>query len=721
MSDIMRDIIEIKHAGELDRRSFLKQAGGLLLAFTYQASTNRAEAAGPGTAITNYIHIGIDQSITVFVGGGEMGQGIWSGLAMGVAEDLFVAWESVKIEPITASLSWLTGGSSGVARRMSTFRAAGATTRQLLVNAAAATWGVDPSVCVANNGVVINQQTNATLTYGQLAPLASTLPVPAGVPLVAPEAYRILGTSVTRKDIADKVNGRAKYGLDVMVPGMVFAAIKNCPVAGGTPKTPITAPSGSLGVVVLDTAVAVLAKNSWAAMNMANSLSVSWNYPLNYTKQNSADFAIAANTLLGSTKPYVLGADNTGAVYTAETAGTGAAGLAASAKVLEFNYSFPYLAHCCMEVLNCTAYVTPTSCEIWAPTQAPNSVLKTAQAITGLPASAIKVNVMLMGGGLGRKFEQDYITQAIQVARAVGKPVKLIYSREQDMGRDYYRPMAVSRVRVGLDAANNVTALHMRNVVPSISAQRGVVLGAKGDSAGTEGLVGRTYALPNRLIEYVQHPAPVPVGYWRSVGNSYNAFIMETVIDEIAVATNADPYLLRRKLLANDPRSLAVLDAAAQLGGWNTPVPVGRARGIAIAPSFGSIVAQVVEVSVLTATSIKVHSVACAVDCGFAMNPNSVEAQMQGGIIHGLSAMLWGQVTFKSGVASARNFNNYPPVRMKDAPLITVQILNSGAAPSGTGEPGVPPIGPAVAAAYFRLTGKRVRALPFFPGTTISG
>lgn len=716
--------VSISHASELDRRSFLKRAGGLLLAFTFEvAADRRAEAAGPGTKITNYIHIGTDESVTVFVGGGEMGQGIWSGLAMGVAEDLFVAWEKIKIEPLDAALSWLTGGSSGVARRMGTFRTAGATARVMLVNAAAQTWGVDPSVCVANNGVVTNTSTGATLTYGALVALAATLPVPTGVPRVQPANYRVLGTNVTRKDLYGKVNGQAKYGLDVMVPGMVFAAIKNCPVAGGTPVLPLPAkPANAIAVVALDNAVAIVASNSWLANNLASSYAVKWTYPANYTTQNTANFATTAATLMNSTKPYAVGADNTGAVYTAETAGTGAADLATSAKVLELTYNFPYLAHCCMEVLNCTASVTPTSCEVWAPTQAPASCLKTAQALLPtLPAAAFKINVMLMGGGLGRKFEQDYVKAAIQTSMAIGKPVKLMWWREQDMGRDYYRPMAVCRVRAGLDANNNITALNIRNVVPSISAQRNAVLGPKGDSAGTEGVAGRSYAIANRLIEYVQHPSPVPVGYWRSVGNSYNAYVMESAIDEIATATGQDPYLLRRQLLANDARSLAVLDAAAALGGWGTPVAAGHARGIAIAPSFGSIVAQVVDVSIPVAGSLKVHSVACVVDCGFAMNPDSVAAQMQGGIIHGLSAILWGQVNFSKGVASAKNFSNYPPVKMKDSPAITVQIINSGAAPSGTGEPGVPPIGPAVAAAYFQLTGKRVRSLPFFPGVTISG
>jgi isoquinoline 1-oxidoreductase beta subunit len=342
--------------------------------------------------------------------------------------------------------------------------------------------------------------------------------------------------------------------------------------------------------------------------------------------------------------------------------------------------------------------------------------------VTGLAATAIKINPMLMGGGLGRKIEQDYVKAAIQTSKVIGKPVKAMYWREQDLGRDFYRPMAVSRVRLAFNASNQLTGISVRNVTPSIGAQRARAIGATGESSATEGCTARYPIIPNRLVEWVQHPSPIPVGYWRSVGHSFNAFIMETAIDEVAAIQGVDPYQLRRSLLAGDARSLAVLDAAASMGGWGTPVAAGRARGIAFANSFNTLVAQVVEISMPTATSIKVHSVACAVDCGFAMNPDSVIAQIQGGIIHGLSAALWGQVTFSKGVASAKNFNNYPAVRMKECPAITVRVINSTAAPSGVGEPGVPPLAPAVAGAYFKLTGIRQRKLPFFPGGgTITG
>ncbi len=384
-------------------------------------------------------------------------------------------------------------------------------------------------------------------------------------------------------------------------------------------------------------------------------------------------------------------------------------------------YSLPYLARACMEVLNCAASVTATACEIWAPTQAPASVLDTAMSLTKLPASSITVHPTLMGGGLGRKFEQDYITQAIRASMAQGKPVKRTWMREEDFTHDQCRPMALSRVRVGLDAAGNITAWHNRQVSPSILAQRGVPLGATGNSQATEGMTALAYRFGSRLIEYAPHTATVPVGFWRSVGHSINAFAVESAIDEAAFATNTDPLTLRQRLLTGDARSLAVLNAAAALGGWGMALPAGHARGIAFTAAFGSITAEVAEISQPVAGSIKVHKVACAIDCGAAINPNSIEAQMQGGIFHGLSAALWGQITFKAGRASVRNFNNYRVLLMSEAPVISVQILQSGAAMGGAGEPGVPPIAPAVANAYARLTGQRVRSLPFFPGATMGG
>lgn len=731
----------ISKATELDRRNFLKVTGGFLLAMTLPAGTNRAlaDTSLPANAAgTAFIRIGADESITVLVGGGEMGQGIYTGLAMGAAEELMVRWEKVKVEPLPAIASWLSAGSGGIRSRLPTFLKAGAAAREMLIDAAAQTWGVNRALCVAADGAIKNTATNETLTYGTLAPLAATLPVPAAPPLTPAASYRIIGTPAARPDLVGKVNGTAKYGLDAVVPGMALAIVKHAPTMGGTLKTTPSVPSGASAVVPLgatatnpvNNAFALVSwlpgANTWGLMETMKGIGSSiWNTPANAPLLDSAVFKSQAMSLLGRGAPFI-----------AEKSGDVDAAFSTAAQVLEMTYSLPYLPHACMEVLNCTVRMTPatapfTACEIWAPTQAPSSVLTTVSAVTGLPKSAITVYPMFMGGGLGRKFEQDYITQAITTAMAVGRPVKLIWPRSEDMTRDQYRPMAVIRIRVALDAAGKITAWANRHVSPSISAQRRTTPLTAHDSNATEGATALPYAFPTRLVDYVQHPSPIPVGYWRSVGYSLNAFAIESAIDEVALAAGVDELTLRRQLLSAStdplaPRTLAVLNAAAATAGWETtPVPAGRARGIAVTQAFGTIVAEVAEIGVTftsgVPTNFTVYKVACAVDCGTAVNPNSVEAQMQGGIFHGLSAAKWGELKWTAGKASVTNFNKYRMTRLSEAPVITTTIVNSGAPMSGTGEPGVPPIAPAIANAYFKLTGKRVRDLPFFPGATMGG
>lgn len=717
------DDSRISKAGELDRRNFLKLTGGFLLAITLDGLTNRALAQGSGqTSITTYLRIGADESVTVLVGGGEMGQGIYTGLAMGAAEELMVKWDSVKVEPITAASSWLSAGSGGIRSRLPTFLKAGAAAREMLLSAAAQTWGIDPSLCQAVDGTVKRTDTGGFLTYGQLAPLAATLPVPANPPLTPASAYRIIGTPAGRVDISPKTNGSAKYGIDTWMPGMVFAAVKHSPVMGGLLKGTPPKPGSAIALVPLlplsgstPNAVGVVATNTYEAKNLANGVSSSWwNSPANTAMLDSNVFMAQAKSLLGRGVPYI-----------AEEDGDVIAGMAGAVQTIDSTYTFPYLAHACMEVLACTVKLTATTCEIWAPTQAPNSVLSTAATWTGLAKSSITIYPTFMGGGLGRKFEQDYIAQAIQIAKALpaGTPVKLTWTREQDMANDQYRPMACIRVQAGLDGAGNITAWNYRHVSPSISAQRGRALRSTGDGNATEGSTDLPYVFGSRLTEYVVHPSPIPVGYWRSVGYSLNAFAVECAIDELALAANVDPLVFRQNLLANstDPlaaRTLACLNSAAQAAGWGTSLPSGRARGIAVATAFNTIVAECAEISG-TATSIRVHKVACTVDCGTAVNPDSVEAQMQGGIFHGLSAALWGEITWTGGKPGSLNFNRYRMARLSEAPAITVNIINSGAPMSGCGEPGVPPIAPAVANAYAKLTGNRVRSLPFFPGSTM--
>ncbi len=548
--------------------------------------------------------------------------------------------------------------------------------------------------------------------------------MPTNPPLTPAANYRIIGTPAARVDLPPKTNGSAKYGIDTFLPGMVFAAVKHSPVIGGLLNATPPKPSSAIALVPLlpisgttANAVAVVSTDTYKAKNLANGISNNyWTAPANAALLDSNVFLAQAQQLMGR-----------GAPYMAEQTGDAAAALTSAAKTIDATYNFPYLAHACMEVLACTVRLTATTCEVWAPTQGPNSALTTVANVSGLPKTSITIYPTLMGGGLGRKIEQDFISQAVQVAKALpsGTPVKLTWTREQDMANDQYRPMAMIRVRAGLDNAGSVSAWNYRHISPSISKQRGATIGTKGDSQATEGSTTLPYNFGSRTVEYVIHPSPIPVGYWRSVGYSLNAFAVESAIDELALAANVDPLLFRQQLLANstDPlaaRTLACLNSAAAIGGWGTALPAGRARGLAVAQAFNTIVAECVEISG-TATSIRVYKVACAVDCGTAVNPDSVAAQMEGGIFHGLSAALWGEIKWTAGKPGATNFNKYRVLRMSEAPVITVNIINSGAPMSGCGEPGVPPIAPAVANAYAKLTGTRLRSLPFFPGATMGG
>ena len=698
----------VQNAGPSRRQFLFGAAGTLLLEFCLPAFSRTAEAATTAapTPVNAYLLIGADSSVTVLFGGCELGQGTMSGLAQVLAEDLMVAWTAVKVQTVApAAISYITGGSSGIANNYLPLRQAGAAARMMLIQAAANLWKAAVADCYASNGQVFHRPTSRSLTYGALAPAAAKLKPPASPTLVPDSELRLIGKPLPRLDLPDKVCGKAIYGLDVRVPGMVYAVVRHCPSLGGTlASTPRNPGGGVLAVVPLGDAVAMVAGNTWDAMSAFDEGNIRWNIPASSAQIDSTVFASEAAKIIAN-----------GPVIAAETVGNVVSGLAASKTKLTSTYTFPYLAHACMEVLNCTVNLTATSCEIWAPTQAAAWVQGTAAALTGLATDKILVHTTLLGGGLGRKIEQDYIAQAVQVAMAVKKPVKLMWPREEDFGKDKYRPMAVCQVTAGLDASHDIVAWKNRIVTPSILAQRGWISAGQEDGQATEGATGLPYAMNDRLIEWGAHPSPVPIGFWRSVGNSYNIFVQESFIDELAHLGGVDPYLYRRKLLAQNPRFLAVLDAAARLGSWSTPVPAGHARGIAIGEAFGTVVAEVVEISNATATSVKVLKVACAVDLGRAVNPDSVTAQMQGGIAHGLSSVLWGSVTFTNGVASARNFSNYRVVTLREMPTVTVEILPSTNAPTGAGEPGVPPLGPALANAYFKATGVRVRTLPFFP------
>lgn len=702
-------------ASTVSRRAFIGGGSTVVAMFALDAAPGskmaRAIAANlpadaSGGSVNGWISVNADNTVSIAFGGAEMGQGILTGLAQAAAEELMVAWSQVRTTVAPTSQSYITGGSFGVRANFQKMRIAGAQAREVLLAAAASYWGVEVSACSVADGVITSSITGTTVTYAQMAKAAAAL-TPSGSPtLTSTSAFRIVGRTVPRLDLPSKVDGSAVFGIDVRVPGMLHAAVRNCPTIGGTlARTPAT-PAGAIAVVPLGTAVAVVASNTWAAFRAANALSVSWTIPASASQLTSATITSQAQALM---------ATGTAGSPAAERVGDAPGAFAAAATRIESTYQLPYLPHVCMEVLNCTASVTPTSCEVWVPTQAASWVQSTAMAITGLPASAVTVHPTLLGGGLGRKIEQDYVAQAITVSKAVGRPVKLTWRREEDLAHDQYRPMGMVRVRLGADGAGRLTSLATRTIAPSPLFQRGWMAPTGNDNV--EGAEGLPYAAANRLVEYVRHPSGVPVGFWRSVGNSINCFAVESAIDELAVALRQDPLAYRRSLLSGDPRTLAVLDRAASDLGWSTPPAAGVARGIALSNGFGSIVALAVEVSQPSVGVMKVLRVACAVDCGLAVNPGQIESQMQGGIIQGISSAFWGQTTFTRGVASSRNFSNTRMLLLRETPAISVSILQ-GARESvgGIGEVAVPPTAPALANAWFRLTGTRMRSLPFFPG-----
>lgn len=736
----------IPEAAGLDRRQFLAAGTGLTLGLVLGG---KAEAA-TSSAVNAWLTIASDGSITLASGASDMGQGSFSGLAQILCEDLMVDPAAVRVVPAAPSLASPapvgaainTVGSSVTRSNFWRLRDAGAIAREMLVSSAMVEMGdgTRANYAVAN-AVVSHLPTGLTLPYARLAARAATLPVPASAPLVPDAQLRCIGKSLPRSDIPAKVDGSTVYGIDVRRPGMVYAAIRHCPTFGGVLAATPSVPSGAQAVVPVKVApgtargleavgnvnaVAVVGPTTWDAWQAAKRLSPKWTLPANAAALNSTQFMADAQALMASATRHAAGAANgPGTAYTVESSGTPDAAIAAADLKLEAAYSLPYVSHACMEVLNCTVdYRAGVSCEVWAPTQSAKSALTLVMALTGMTAAQVTIHVTALGGGLGRKAELDFISQAVQVGMAVQKPVKLMWPREEDFTHDQYRPMALVRVRAGLNKSGQVLGWTYRNVSPSILGQRGATLPATGDSQGYEASQALPYDFGSRLTEWVSHTAGIPVGFWRSVGASINTFAVESMIDEMALAAGADPYQYRRARLTN-ARWMAVLDAAAQAAGWGGAAPAGRARGIAIGTAFNTIVAQVVEVSATTAGP-KVTRVWLAIDCGWVVNPNSVEAQLIGGVVHGLNAALYGKQTFVNGAAQAKNFNASRMIRLGEMPQVVVKlmpqpaVLDRTAVMGGVGELGVPTLAPALANAWARLTGKRVRALPFYPNATMS-
>jgi len=696
------------------RREFLQSAalagGSVVLGFSLP-SLSRAMVAAPTAPAADFkpnafIRIGADDHITLIVSMAEMGQGVLTSLAQLLAEDLEADWRKVRVEqaPVDAAYNnpvlniQGTGGSSSVRGFWDPLRKAGATAREMLITAAADSWGVPRVQCHAREGFVHHGKRK--LSYGALASRAAMVPPPAEAPLKDSRHFRFIGKSVPRVDTPDKVNGRARFGLDVKLDGLLTALIAFPPVIGAKlvsfDDARARAVPGVRQVVAVDAGVAVIATGFWAARSGRDALQVKWD------TEARPEISSAALREVMQTKLAMAGvvARHEGDIP------------AAAANVLESVYEAPYLAHACMEPMNCTAAVRADGIDIWAPTQASGLNRAVIARITGMAPERIQVTTTMLGGGFGRRFAQDYVIAAVQASKAAGAPVKVVYTREDDMHGQFYRPAALVRLRAGLAADGAPAFLDSRIACSSVSSAGGFPLKDGLDEAAVEGLKEWPYRTPAIQIEWAPFEPGIGVWFWRSVGHSHNGFFAESFIDELAHAAKQDPFEYRRRLLAQDDRRRGVLDLAAQKANWGKPLPPGHARGIAVCESFGSFVAEVVEASVNADGTPRVHRVVCAVDCGRIANPGIIRRQMQSAVNYGLAAALHGEITFKDGRVEQKNFDDYPVLRMSEAPAIDVHILPSERSPGGVGEPGTPALAPALANALFALTGKRIRRLP---------
>jgi isoquinoline 1-oxidoreductase subunit beta len=707
------------HTHKIDRRRFLKTsaagATGLLVGFYFHGDMEALAAASSDPIVLNaWIHVGTDDFVTILIDKSEMGQSILTGLAMIAADELDCDWKKVRTEFAPADKVYVnprfgvqaTGGSSGTPTSWDPLRKASATARAMLLTAAAQKWGVDASECSAENSTILHASTKRRMTYGSLAEAAAKLPVPQNVPLKTPDQYHLIGKATKRLDTPAKVNGSAQYGIDVRLPGMVYAVVARCPVFGGKAASFDAAKAkaipGVKNAIQISSGIAVIADNTWTAMEGRRALEIQWDEGPN-AKLTSAEIS----------KQLADAASQPGPVARKE--GDANAALAGAATKIEIDYEVPFLAHATMEPLNCTAHVRADRCDVWSGTQAQTGSQATAAKITGLDTNSVFIHTTFLGGGFGRRFEADFIGEAVEISKAIGGPVKVTWSREDDMQHDYYRMVSHARCTAGLDADGFPVVWMSRVSSPSLLARFGP-LKDNFDHRSVESLDSVPYAISNILIDYQLVNTGVPIGFWRSVGASQNGFFLESFIDEIATAGKKDPYELRRRLLAKSPRHLAALDTAAEKAGWGKPLADGRFRGIALVSSYDGYVAQVIEISVnRKARTLKVHRVVCALDCGRIVNPSSIDAQARGSIVYGLTAALHSGITIEGGRVQQHNFNDYKMLRFDEMPDVEVHIIPSELPPTGAGEFVVPPVAPALCNAIFAATGKRVRRLPITP------
>jgi isoquinoline 1-oxidoreductase beta subunit len=703
------------------RREFIRTGaaiGGGLLVGWYAPLPGRPSSAlaAEDFVLNAFVRIGADESVTVISAHSEMGQGIYTSLPMLLNEELQADWSKIRVEAAPVDKVYnhpvfgvqMTGGSTTSPAEWERYRKMGAMARVMLIEAAATKWGVEAATCRVEKGVVVHAATGKSASYGALANAAAKLKPPANVPLKNPRDFTLVGKPTRRLDTPSKTNGAAQFGLDVIVPGMLTAVVARPPVFGGKvakldAREALKVP-GVKAVEQVPSGVAVIAERFWPAKLGREKLAIEWDLGPHAglsTEKMLRDFAETA------LKP--------GAI--AKKTGDPAAALKTAAKTVTAEYDVPYLAHAMMEPLNCVVDLRPDSCEIWTGTQFETVDRANAAQAAALPPERVEIHTTLLGGGFGRRANpaSDFVVEAVHVAKAAKAPVKVVWTREDDMRGGWYRPMWHDRFVAGLDANGDPVA--WTHTIVGQSIMQGTPFEAYGikdgiDSASVEGAADLLYGMPNLQVDLHTPKIGVPVQWWRSVGHSHTGFSVEAFFDEVAHAGGKDPYELRRKLLAKQPRMLAVLELAAEKAGWGSKLPPGVGRGIATHFSFDSYVAQVVEASVEKGGAVRVHRVVCALDCGLVINPDTVRAQMEGGIIFGLTAALKTEITLKDGRVEQGNFHDYQMLRIFESPEIEVHIVPSGENPTGVGEPGVPPVAPALANAIFAATGKRVRRLP---------
>ncbi len=716
----MNDLISFTDLG-LSRRGFLKAGaavgGGLLISLALPGLMGEARAAEGEFSPNAYIRIDRTGKVFLVIQPVEMGQATYTSMPALIAEELEVALDQVVIEHAPADdkryanpmLGFqVTGGSTSVPANWKPLRQAGAVARTLLVTAAAQQWSVPVESCKAENGFVVHSDSGRRLGYGELVDAAAKLRLPGEVPLKDPAQFKLIGTAAKRTDSPDKVRGKAMFGIDARPEGVKVAALTICPVIGGTldsvDEAPAMAVKGVHKVVRTRDAVAVIADHTGAARKGLAALSIKWNEGEN-AKVSSADLL---KNIAEASKGEGVQARAEGNVQEA---------MAKAAKKVEVTYQVPFLAHACMEPVNCTAHVRKDGCDLWLGIQVPARAKTLAAQLTGLPEESVQVHNHLLGGGFGRRLEVDFVGHAVEVAKQVDYPVKVIYSREEDIRHSTLRPFHYNHLAAGLDQQGRPVAWTHKVTGSSIIARwlpsrfkDGVDGDAVRDACGP-------YGFPNLAVHYVRHepPAGITTAFWRGVGHTQNAFMVEGFMDELAAMNKVDPFTYRYSLLEKHPRALKVLETLREKSGWDSPLPPGHGRGLALTYCFGTYAAEVAEVSVDASGAVKVHKITGVVDCGIPINPDSVVAQMEGGTIFGLTATLFGNITFKDGRVEQGNFDSYRLLRINEVPPIETHIINSGESPGGLGEVSTVVIAPAVVNAIFAATGKRLRSLPIDP------